>query len=158
MTGPGLFGKLPSLGDFFARGLTAAERRSLDQWVTAHLAPHKKNWPIGGVRGLIELGEQLVLFVAEPSRDHVGRQFPVVAVTDGAGRSLESAETWCDAAAAILRDATENAEDPEVTLAQLDAVEAPLDDDLDDVPALWVAGTNPMPCDADTLAEIFSSG
>ena len=38
MSGAFLFGKMPSHGDFVARGLAAEERDSLDAWLSAELA------------------------------------------------------------------------------------------------------------------------
>lgn len=158
MPGPGLFGKLPETGDFIARGLAPALRRALDRWVTAHLAARRDGWPRGGARGLLELEDGLVLFVAVASRDSVGRRYPLLAVTEGNGLSLEDAETWCDAVAQALEIAAAGSAGVDQTMAALDAAEPEARDGPDGAAALWVAGGAPMTCDAATLDEIFSSG
>ena len=79
----GVFGKMPLTGDFVARGLPIAIRRKLDIWVSHHLSGRDGTWPEGGIRGLLNLDGELTLFLAVPSRDSVGRRFPLVAATDG---------------------------------------------------------------------------
>jgi len=78
-----LFGKLPAHGDFVARGVGAAERTTLDAWLSASLAAarvtfdttfetcfdHAHPWRAEGpgTGGAIS-----------PSQDSVGRRFPVL--------------------------------------------------------------------------------
>lgn len=158
MEGPGLFGKTPETGDFISRGLAPGLRRALDGWVTAHLAERRENWPEGGVRGLLDLEGALVLFVAVASRDSVGRRYPLLAVTGGEGLSLEDAEAWCGAAHYLMMRAAEGESSIWETLDALRAMEPRQREGPMGVEAIWVAGGDPWPADAETLNDIFSSG
>ncbi|MBU2961474.1 type VI secretion system-associated protein TagF [Citreicella sp. C3M06] len=74
----GVFGKLPTQGDFVARGLPPGVQGALDDWVTRHLLPiDAERWPQSGI--LAALPEALILAV--PSCDAVGRAFALCAVT-----------------------------------------------------------------------------
>lgn len=156
--GPGLFGKTPETGDFIARSLPVGVRKALDGWVTTHLAHRRDGWPSGGLRGMLELGESLVLMLALPSSDRVGRKFPLVAVTDGAGLSLEDAEAWCDAALECLGDAAKGEVSIDETLRQLHRIEPNVRTGPSGDAALWIAGQGPFACDAQTVDALFNSG
>ena len=157
ITGPGLFGKIPETGDFVSRNLTPVVRRALDGWVTAHLAARRDGWPVGGLRGLLGLQDGLVLMLAVPSADKVGRHFPLVAVTDGAGLSLEDAEAWCDAALDIIDLAAAGDAGLDATIHALHQIEPGPRDGPNGVAALWLAGGAPLACDAITIEQLFSS-
>ena len=149
----GVMGKLPSMGDFVARGISASIRRDMDAWITCHLVHREAAlWPAGGLRGLLALSGGLVLFCALPSRDKVGRVFPLVALRDGRGVSLEEAENWCDQAAVHLeRLITERA-------ALTAPGTGPSPEGIEDgCPAIWRRGWPPMEVHKDSLAAIFSS-
>ncbi len=158
MFDPGLFGKLPETGDFVSLGLSQSRRRSLDRWVTEHLAGRRDGWPNGGLRGLLEIDGSLVLMVAVGSSDAVGRRFPLVAVIEGQGLSLETAELWCDGAARLLEDAANGAESAGNTYQKLSGIDPDMRDGPEGSPALWIAGQAPMACDAGAIAVLFSSG
>lgn len=153
-----MFGKTPETGDFISRGLAPGLRRALDGWVTVHLAERREGWPEGGVRGLLDLGGVLVLFVAVASRDKVGRRYPLLAVTGGEGLSLEDAEAWCGAAHVLLMRAANGAASLAETLEALRAMEPVERNGPEGAAALWLAGGEPWPADAETLDGIFSSG
>lgn len=155
--GPGLFGKAPETGDFVSRGVPAPLRRMLDRWVSVHLAVRSAHWPEGGVRGLLEFDETLVLFVALDSKDAVGRRFPLLAVTDGAQLSLEAADAWCDGAAAEIKAVAAGEARLDAAFARLTNIEPALRDGPNGSAALWLAGGTPMPCDEETLEAIFSA-
>ncbi|MEO0915681.1 MAG: TagF domain-containing protein [Pseudomonadota bacterium] len=156
--GPGLFGKLPEAGDFISRGLQPAQRRALDRWVTAELAARTDGWPDGGLRGLLDLGGDMTLMVAVASADKVGRRFPFVATTSGAGMTLEAADGWCDGAFEALMEAADGHAGIEETLATLQRLEPTERAGPDGFPALWIAGGDPQVCDAETIEHLFSSG
>ena len=156
--GPGLFGKLPEMGDFISRGVPPAQKRALDRWVTQQLATREKGWPEGGLRGLLDLGGALVLMVAVPSFDKVGRRFPLVAITSGKGLSLETANLWCNGAAKVLESATAGRTGMDETLAVLQELEPEAQDASNGSPALWIAGGDPQVCNAETIAQMFNSG
>ena len=153
----GVFGKTPETGDFVTRHLDRATRQALDRWLTAHLAPLPPPWPEGGVRGLIDLNQKLYLLTAVPSRDSARRRFPLAAITPGAGVSLEAAETWCNAVAEALLQAAAGELSVDDLLRALN--EVVMDDRMaeDGYPALWTVGNDPVPCDAEGLASLFSS-
>ena len=155
--GPGLFGKLPETGDFVSRGLDTTVRRALDRWVTRNLATRLNGWPKGGLRGLLEIEGGLVLMLAVPSTDKPGRRFPLVAVTDGAGLTLEIADTWCDAALGEVERAAAGVAGLDPVLNWLGKIEPRHRDGPDGAAALWVSGEPPMPCDTETIAALFSS-
>lgn len=156
-TGTGFFGKTPLTGDFVARNIDSPKRQALDRWITANLVKYAAPWPGGGLRGLIDLNQDLTLIVAVSSRDLPGRTFPLAAITDGTGVSFEVAETWCDAVAGQL----ERAALGDLSLDDLTQIlgtilihdrSAP-----DGFPALWIAGGDPVTCDEDGLQSLLSS-
>ncbi len=76
MSRPGFFGKLPSAGDFVARGITPALQKYWDGWITREiLATLGRDviWPEGGLRFAMDG----LAGVAIPSSDRAGRQFPM---------------------------------------------------------------------------------
>ncbi|MBU2980573.1 type VI secretion system-associated protein TagF [Lentibacter algarum] len=108
--GTGFFGKMPSAGDFVARGLPAGLRAPLDHWLTSEIMPIVRNakvWPEGGVRAVAVLNEASWLLVIEPSEDAVGRIYPLVACSPLCGAAQAEADVWADAAWAALLQATD---------------------------------------------------
>jgi len=156
--GPGLFGKAPETGDFVSRGVPAPFRRMLDRWVSVHLAVRHGRWPEGGVRGLLEFDETLVLFVALDSKDAVGRRFPLLALTDGAQLSLETADAWCDGAEAEIKAVVAGEARFDAAFARLIDIEPRQRDGPNGSAALWLAGGTPMPSDQETLDAMFAAG
>ena len=154
---PGLFGKTPETGDFIVRRLPSALLRFLDIWVTGHLAEKRSDWPDKGLRGLLEIEEEPILILAVPSQDAVGRRFPLLAVTNGQGLSLEEANSWCEAAFVSLHAATTGERSLSEVLDLLDQIEPQDRQGPSGSAALWVAGVDPMPCDAEAIEALFSS-
>jgi type VI secretion system protein ImpM len=98
---PGLFGKLPSTGDFVTRRLPADFVRRWDPWVARYLAPwqNEELWDAGvGLRFL--LGPRAfgpMAGVVMPSTDKVGRRFPLtvaVRLPSAATGLLSAGEEW----------------------------------------------------------------
>jgi len=157
--GPGLFGKTPETGDFVSRNLSQFTRRALDGWVTAHLAIRHEGWPAGGLRGLLEIdNSRQLLMLAVPSSDKAGRRFPLVAVTDGKGLSLEDADAWCTAGVLYLDEASIGLVTIDQTFAKICEIEPATRNGPIGIAALWVAGEDPLPFDTKTIEELFSSG
>ena len=154
----GLFGKAPGTGDFVSRGLQQPVRKALDQWVTAHLVSRDEGWPAWGVRGLLSIKEHLVLMVAIHSQDAVGRRYPLIALTNGSGVSLETADAWCDQAVQYLGRAADGKSGIEETFGALLAIQPQVQDVEDGEEALWVRGGELQPCDRIAVDELFSSG
>ena len=87
MTAAFLFGKLPSHGDFLARGLDSSERDSLDNWLSAEIASARRRlgenfeaafdearpWHFGWAEAGAWTGGSIA-----PSADSAGRRFPVI--------------------------------------------------------------------------------
>lgn len=104
MTGAFLFGKLPAHGDFVSRGLTAAERETMDAWLSAEMAaaraalrehfeqafdaapPWRFTW---------NTGDGWTAGALAPSIDGVGRRYPVLL----GRRGLTAGEAGCVAEA-----------------------------------------------------------
>lgn len=127
-----LFGKLPSHGDFIARGLSDAQTAAWDDYLTASLsdaATLEGFEDLYGVapawRFVADVDGQTMCGVIAPSVDKVGRQFPIVAGV-AAG---ENSEMLIDACEAHLYDAFANGLDADALYAALqafpDAPEAP---------------------------------
>lgn len=109
-----LFGKLPSHGDFVARGLAAMDRDALDRWLSAGLKDaraafgpdfdalydHAPAWRFAAMEGE---GDKAVAGVLAPSIDRAGRRYPLYLVLAGidAGHVVPAAE-WCEE---LIRDA-----------------------------------------------------
>lgn len=104
----GFFGKLPSTGDFVARGLPDGFRRNWDAWVTRHLAPLQRDgatWPAGGVRFRLLSGGRIAAGVILPGADGAGRQFPLSLILIGpALPGAGDLDPWCDAAAQVAAE------------------------------------------------------
>lgn len=137
----GFFGKLPSTGDFVARGLPDAFRRNWDTWLTRHIAPLQREglaFPPGGLRFRLVSGGRLAAGVIRPSQDSAGRLFPLslLVIADG-DLTQPQIDTWCDAVLALLSDALT----PDALWHALDAVETFLPDGPATGPMqLWIPG------------------
>ena len=137
----GFFGKLPTSGDFLARGLAPGQRSWLDDWLTRYLAAYAKDpesWPPGGLRGLLDAPEGPLLVVIGPSVDLPGRSFPILACIQAVEVSIESASRWTELAAVALSRAVRGDYDADTLLAALNSIPPP--DPGDDPvfsPILW---------------------
>jgi type VI secretion system protein ImpM len=141
----GVFGKLPSTGDFVSRGLPPGVRPVLDQWMSAFQRDAGvSDWPEGGLRGLIDTPSGLSLFVAIPSRDSRGREFPICAVVKSTGVGMEVAESWCDQAVKVLHKATDLQSDIDKLCSSIRNIRAPHEDGSDGLPCFWSKGGTPV--------------
>ncbi|MFV0300193.1 MAG: type VI secretion system-associated protein TagF [Paracoccus sp. (in: a-proteobacteria)] len=97
MATPGIYGKHPGFGDFLSAGLPELAESHLVPWVTQCLA-ETREWlgdawepvwdraaPIRFWIGGAIWGGPHLRGVARPSRDKVGRRFPLIAVAETAG-------------------------------------------------------------------------
>ncbi|MEQ6250632.1 type VI secretion system-associated protein TagF [Sulfitobacter sp. HNIBRBA3233] len=97
--GSGFFGKLPSAGDFVARGMPPGVRGPLDAWLSAHLVDIARGacgWPEGGVRIVLQLGASDWIILVEPSGDAVGRSYPLCVLVPLSGTDRAGADGWAD--------------------------------------------------------------
>jgi len=135
---PGWFGKLPGLGDFAHRRLSASFRDSWDQWLQDGLAGlrarHAQEWTTRYLESPLwcfALGAGTVdprawIGVLMPSVDGVGRYFPLMLAQPFEGE-LDAADWWTRAAAAALQalDGNLDAERLEDLLARSFGAEQP---------------------------------
>jgi type VI secretion system protein ImpM len=148
----GFFGKLPSTGDFVARGLPLAFRNHWDAWVTLHLAGRLKDgtrWPDGGLRFRLVSGDRVAAGAIVPAQDSAGRAFPLSLLLIGADLPApDILDQWCDAALGAAKPALRGNADADDLLAALDDLPAP-DGSGGKAPGmqLWVAGRPPVNCD-----------
>ena len=149
----GVFGKLPALGDFLARGLAPAFTDAWHDWLERGLAAARAElseeflpaymeapaWRFALAAGLA--GELPVTGVMVPSVDAVGRWFPLTL----AAAALRAEEPWYDALETHARLALED--DPlDGWLARLAELPPPDAAEAEDDPvAFWGAGSPFVP-------------
>ncbi|UYV37353.1 type VI secretion system-associated protein TagF [Rhodobacteraceae bacterium D3-12] len=124
----GFFGKLPTRGDFLARGLLAGHRSWLDAWLTRWLASAANMpdlWPPGGLRGVLDAPDEPLVVVIGPSIDLPGREFPILACTPAHGATRETADQWANLAAVALSRAVRGEYDADTLLAALNSIPDP---------------------------------
>jgi type VI secretion system protein ImpM len=102
----GFYGKLPSTGDFVARGLPDAFRRHWDAWITRTVAPLQREgmaFPPGGLRFRLVSGGRIAAGLILPSEDCVGRQFPLsLLLVSESGLTRKQIDQWCTFALGLL--------------------------------------------------------
>ncbi len=81
-----VFGKLPSQGDFFRHGASPPAVHEAERWLTESyeaLRGAGQDFPDGPMVAVLSgaQGNDVVVTVAVPSRDSVGRSFPIVGFT-----------------------------------------------------------------------------
>lgn len=105
----GFFGKLPSTGDFVARGLSQGVRPFLDQWLTSGLAGRRNTpdeWPKSGIRTVVKWNRQWLILLVLPSADKPGRKFPfAICRVASFAPDQKSADDWCNSIVDLARDA-----------------------------------------------------
>jgi type VI secretion system ImpM family protein len=74
---PALFGKVPSRGDFQRLGQADAALGFVESWLTAAVEQSRGQLAPEAVRFLVAQGEDVLLGCWVPSRDEIGRQFPL---------------------------------------------------------------------------------
>lgn len=155
----GLWGKLPTHGDFVGRGLPDGFRAGWDRWASTYLVP-RKGWPAGGLRLRIAVPGRMAAGLVLPSRDAVGRHFPLgLFVLADQLPGPDALEPWCDAARAQAQAGV----DPDVLWQALTALPCPQGTPAMQAPPLllWRQGEAAMAADAlapgPVLARLFSS-
>ena len=166
---PGLFGKLPSRGDFVVRRLTPPCRIALDDWLQVCIDTSRRqlgdawqaaylNAPVWRfVLGARVAGPSPVAGVMMPSVDRVGRYFPLVLAAELPGCPqpqdlVQRAIPWFDAMEALILTALDHGTD----LTQVDAGAAQLGSPgWDDAEGGGDAGTALFWLPADTPAPVM---
>lgn len=161
--GTGFFGKLPTNGDFVARGLPAGVQPVLDRWLTRLLVAcgdAAERWPEDGLRGLIaHAGHPLALLVV-PSQDAAGREFPLAALTPANDAGRAEIDIWAGLALPALRDAAQGGLDAAglvASLGSIPAISGP-GDGAGLVPPLVWTGVSPPEDPADFMARMTGIG
>lgn len=137
----GLFGKLPSAGDFLSRGLPTGLRPVLDRWLTAKFAQGpQESWPQTGYRGVFTWNEAVVCALVMPSHDRLGRDFPLAVcfVAPPDDLSVAGIDQWCDAALPSVFKALDGEMAAQELLDHIRQI--PIQqgvDDLPGLPAIW---------------------
>lgn len=146
--GTGIYGKLPTAGDFVARGLPSGVRNPLDSWLTSQIVPMvltATGWPEGGVRAAIVLAQTPWLLLIEPSEDAVGRRYPLVACTPLDNADQAAADAWADAVWPMLLRGTEGSQSTDAIFAGYAAISVPKAKSEALVPPLvWWPGMTPV--------------
>ena len=139
--GPGLFGKLPSRGDFVTRRLDLACRDALDTWLQAGILTSRRVLGDAWLRAYLDApvwrfacpagvcGGAVLAGVLAPSLDRVGRHFPLVLAAQlpaaiGTGALIE-AVPWFDALEAQALAALDQDTDLNGLDAAVDAIGLP---------------------------------
>ncbi len=147
-TAAGAFGKVPTAGDFIARGLTAEVRAVLDRWLTDHLAAPARDpesWPDWGLRAAIPApGGDLAALIL-PSVDRAGRHYPFALVVPLSGADARGVDAWADGALDLALDAVDGVIDAQELGASLADAGVPraARGGAVPAPALWRRGGTP---------------
>jgi len=96
VTSPMIFGKLPSHGDFIARGLNGSEREELDRWLSSSMAEARERFGAGFADAFDAALPSLFAWdegswtagAMAPSIDSAGRRFPLIVALRGLDRSM----------------------------------------------------------------------
>lgn len=131
---PGFFGKLPCRGDFVSRNLPRSFLDPWDQWLQHGIAAAKAalddawphcfidgpSWKFVVAAGI--LGPQFVIGLLAPSRDRVGRLFPLtIAILTNASPDSAGAATWLSPLVPLTAQARAGQLDPDQLMVALDA-------------------------------------
>jgi type VI secretion system ImpM family protein len=141
----GVFGKITVAGDFVAHNAGSAVARALQEWLVAEveqLAGKRKHLPAVPVKFLFRdsSGTGACIGAFAPSRDRVGREFPLCAfsyvdvpVATHRYPSLPVAyEAFLESAAQVVAEAPAAMMDMNAVLARIDAIPMPGPTQLED--------------------------
>lgn len=171
MTGPapspdpgatGLFGKLPAHGDFVRRGLRGGFCEAWDAWLRAGILAARAALGEAGWQAAWQAtppwrfllpagtcGPDAVAGVMLPSRDAVGRAFPLTVATLGPGAAgcvaWPPSGAWFPLAEGAAQAGRDQWLDADALLALLPAPLAVAADDPPPEPGWWTAGTAATP-------------
>ena len=168
--GPGLFGKLPSRGDFVTRRLDPACRDALDTWLQASILTSRRVLGDAWLRAYLNApiwrfacpagacGDAPMAGVMMPSLDRVGRYFPLVLAAQllpgHTPEGLLQATAWFDALEAQALAALEQEIDLNELDPAVDAIGLPPADAAPDAPAATLFW---LPSDAGPPAPLLRS-
>ncbi len=153
------FGKIPTSGDFVARGISVNERQYWDRWITTGLgfALHKDTeWPASGLR--VSRNGQIGVIVK--SRDKSGRVFPLLGLVTHEGGALapKVANECLDALLPHLKAASAGDLNIEGLEASLSGLKLEISSQISGAGGLvWALGSEPISDEAppETLSGFF---
>ncbi len=114
-----VYGKHPAFGDFLTAGLSGVAQDRIEAWLNASLSTLKTAWGAGWEQGFDDsppiafwigarvTGGGAVRGAMRPSRDKVGRRFPLLAGCEGPGAlppAVDPTDTYCADIATLLAD------------------------------------------------------
>jgi type VI secretion system protein ImpM len=155
----GFFGKIPASGDFDTRGLPVGVQRIMDHWLTHHLAAYVARpdlWPESGLHAVLEGPNQPFVTLIVPSRDAVGRAYPLAIYAQGTGADRPAIELWGKKVHALAIAAIRDGHTADMLQAELEKCTSPNAAPVPLLPpALWGTGTGTEP--QMTLRVLFNS-
>jgi type VI secretion system protein ImpM len=147
-----VYGKHPAFGDFVTAGLSGEAQERIEGWLNASLTTLKAGWGTAWEQGFdasttiaFWIGARVsgggaVRGAMRPSRDKVGRRFPLLAGCEGPGAlppAVDPTDTYCTEIATLLADiAPDPAKGAQGMVDLLPEVEG---EDVDADPAFWAA-------------------
>lgn len=147
-----VYGKHPAFGDFVTAGLSDAAQQRVEAWLNASLSTVKTAWgegweqgfdgspPIAFWIGARVSGAAALRGAMLPSRDKVGRRFPLLAGHEGAGPlppAIDPMDSYCAEMAEVLATiAPDPAQGAKGMVQLLPEVEG---EDVDADPAFWAS-------------------
>ena len=154
----GFFGKLPTLGDFVARGLPQGVRPVLDRWLTLNLADPARRpelWPRTGLRALVpgRSAESMALVILA-GRDTSGRAFPLAACCTPVTTDQNGVDHWADAVVPALHEALDCHLDADTLQSRLAGLADPAHTEVPLLPPLMWTDQAPLP-PKQVLAGLF---
>jgi type VI secretion system protein ImpM len=147
-----VYGKHPAFGDFVTAGLSDAAQERIEGWLNASLSTVKGAWGDGWEQGF-DASPPIAFWIGArvsgaaalrgamlPSRDKVGRRFPLLAGFEGAGPlppAIDPVDSYCADVAGVLADIAPDAAQGAKGLVQL--LPDVTGEDVDADPAFWAA-------------------
>jgi type VI secretion system protein ImpM len=173
MTGAlcGFEGKLPSRGDFVARGLPRTFLLAWRAWTDAALAASRtalgERWLPAWLEGPIwrfalpaaTCGPDAVLGLMLPSVDLAGRHYPLTVAAVFAGQSAAPRDdAWLDAAEGAALAALDRDLAPDDLMAALQAIPGPNPGGTASAASWWTSGSPLVPAASLTLPGLPAAG
>jgi type VI secretion system protein ImpM len=147
-----VYGKHPAFGDFVTAGLSDVAQDRIESWLNASLSTLKTAWGTAWEHGFDTgptiafwlgarvTGSEAVRGAMMPSRDKVGRRFPLLAGCEGPGAlppAVDPADTYCaDIANLLVTLEPEAGKGAQGMLELMPEVDG---EDVDADPAFWAA-------------------
>jgi type VI secretion system protein ImpM len=157
----GIYGKIPTAGDFLSRGLPRELTRRWDRWMELSLAEALAAGGGGGVWRFLTrpgvFGPVPVAGVWALSRDRVGRRFPFLVASSGV--SPRGDAPWFDAAAALVEAAVAGRLDTPQVAAEVAALgDPPPGPVIGEAARFWMGANWRLPMRFDSASDLAAGG